>query len=180
MPQLEVATLGGGCFWCVEAIYARLQGVVSVESGYMGGCIPSPTYQQVCTDTTGHAEVVQIQFDPAVISFRQILEVFFSVHDPTTLNRQGEDVGSQYRSVIFYHSAGQERTAREVIRELTERRTFRWPIVTEVVPASQFYRAEDYHQLYFRNNPDQPYCAMVVAPKVQKFCEKFASRLKRE
>jgi peptide-methionine (S)-S-oxide reductase len=180
MSQLEVATLGGGCFWCVEAVYASLQGVASVESGYMGGCVPSPTYQQVCTDTTGHAEVAQIQFDPAVTSFRQILEVFFSVHDPTTLNRQGEDVGSQYRSVIFYHSSEQERIARELIGELTERRAFRWPIVTGVVPASQFYKAEGYHQRYFRRNPDQPYCAMVIAPKVQKFCEKFSGKLKRE
>jgi peptide-methionine (S)-S-oxide reductase len=145
----------------------------------MGGCVPSPTYQQVCTDTTGHAEVAQIQFDPAVTSFRQILDVFFSVHDPTTLNRQGEDVGSQYRSVIFFHSSEQERIARELIGELTERRAFRWPIVTEVVPASQFFKAEEYHQRYFRRNPDQPYCAMVVAPKVQKFCEKFSGKLKR-
>jgi peptide-methionine (S)-S-oxide reductase len=153
---------------------------MSAESGFMGGCVPSPTYKQVCTDTTGYAEVVQIRFDPAVISYRQLLEVFFSIHDPTTLNRQGEDVGTQYRSVIFTHSPEQERITREMIRELTQRRAFRWPIVTEVVPASEFYRAEEYHQQYFRQNPDQPYCAMVVAPKVRKFCEKFSDKLKRE
>ncbi len=180
MLQPEVATLGGGCFWCLEAVYSSLQGVVSVESGFTGGCVLSPTYQQVCTDTTGHAEVVQIRFDSAVTSYRQLLEVFFSIHDPTALNRQGEDVGTQYRSVVFTHSPEQERIAREMIRELTERRVFRWPIVTEVVPASEFYRAEEYHQQYFRRNPDQPYCAMVVAPKMQKFCGKFSDRLKRE
>ena len=180
MSEPEVATLGGGCFWCLEAVYSSLQGVMSAESGFMGGCVPSPTYKQVCTDTTGHAEVVHIRFDPAVMSYRQLLEVFFSIHDPTTLNRQGEDVGTQYRSVIFTHSPEQERITREMIRELTERRAFRWPIVTEVVPASEFYRAEEYHQQYFRQNPDQPYCAMVVAPKLQKFCEKFSDKLKRE
>ncbi len=178
MPQLEVATLGGGCFWCLEAVYASLEGVVSVESGFMGGCVPTPTYKQVCTDTTGHAEVIQVRFDPAATSYRQLLEVFFSIHDPTTLNRQGEDVGTQYRSVIFAHSPEQERIAREMIAELTERRAFRWPIVTEVAPASEFYPAEEYHQQYFRRNQDQPYCAMVVAPKVRKFSEKFADKLK--
>ncbi len=180
MSQLEIATLGGGCFWCVETVYARLQGVASAESGFMGGCLPTPTYQQVCTDTTGHAEVVQIRFDPAVISYRQILEVFFSIHDPTSLNRQGEDVGSQYRSVIFFHSPEQERTARELIDEMNRSGAFPWPILTEVVPACQFYKAEEYHQRYFVNNPDQPYCAMVVAPKVEKFSQEFAGKLKRE
>jgi peptide-methionine (S)-S-oxide reductase len=177
---MEVATLGGGCFWCLEAVFASLEGVLSVESGYMGGCTSSPTYQQVCTDITGHAEVVQLQFEPRVTSYRQILDVFFSVHDPTSLCRQGEDVGSQYRSAIFYHSPEQERVARDMIRELTERKTFRWPILTDVTPAAQFYRAEQYHQKYFRQNPDMPYCATVVAPKVEKFCEKFAGKLKRE
>ena len=180
MAVREIATLGGGCFWCLEAVYTSLEGILAVESGYMGGCTPSPTYQQVCTDTTGHAEVVQIQFDPEITPYRQILEVFFAIHDPTTLNRQGEDVGTQYRSVIFFHSPEQERAARETIRDLTERRVFRWPIVTELVPAAQFYRAEEYHERYFRRNPDQPYCAMVVAPKVKKFSEKFARKLKRE
>ena len=179
MAAREVATLGGGCFWCLEPVYARLRGVESVESGYVGGCVPSPTYQQVCTDTTGHAEAVQIRFDPAVISYRDLLEVFFSIHDPTTLNRQGEDVGAQYRSAIFFHTPEQERMARQVISELTERRAFRWPIVTEVVPASQFFRAEEYHQRYFQSNSDQPYCSMVVAPKYKKFCDKFAGKLKR-
>ncbi len=180
MPQAEVATLGGGCFWCLEAVYTSIEGVQSVQSGFMGGCVPSPTYKQVCTDTTGHAEVVQIRFDPAVISYRQLLEVFFSVHDPTTLNRQGEDVGTQYRSVIFAHSPEQERLAREVIAEWTKSQAFRWPIVTEVLPASAFYPAEEYHQQYFRRNPDQPYCAMVVAPKVRKFSEKFSDKLKQQ
>lgn len=176
---MEVATLGGGCFWCLEAIFASLEGVESVESGYAGGCVPSPTYQQVCTDTTGHAEAIRIQFDPAIISYRDLLEVFFSIHDPTTLNRQGEDVGTQYRSVIFFHTPEQERVAREKIRELTESRIFRWPIVTEVVPGAQFYRAEEYHQRYFQHNPEQPYCCTVVAPKYKKFREKFAAKLKR-
>ena len=178
MAQKEVATLGGGCFWCLEAVYLGLRGVVSVKSGFMGGCVPSPTYKQVCTDTTGHAEVVQIHFDPAEVSFRQLLEVFFSIHDPTTLNRQGEDVGTQYRSVIFTHTPEQAQTAREMLRDLTERRAFRWPIVTQILPASEFYPAEEYHQQYFRRNPDQPYCAMVVAPKVRKFSEKFSDKLK--
>jgi peptide-methionine (S)-S-oxide reductase len=180
MAGREIATLGGGCFWCLEAVYTSMEGVLAVDSGYMGGCTPSPNYQQVCTDTTGHAEVVQIQFDPGITPYRQILEVFFSIHDPTSLNRQGGDVGTQYRSVIFYQSAEQERTARDMIRELTARGAFRWPILTEVLPVAQFYRAEEYHEKYFRRNPGQPYCAMVVAPKVQKFTEKFPGKLKRE
>jgi peptide-methionine (S)-S-oxide reductase len=180
MDGRDVATFAGGCFWCLEAVYARLQGVLSVESGYMGGNAPSPTYEQVCTDTTGHAEVVRIEFDPAVISYRDLLEVFFAIHDPTTLNRQGNDVGSQYRSAIFFHTPGQEQTAREIIGELTGHGAFRWPILTEVLPAVEFYNAEDYHQKYFSRNAGEPYCAMVVAPKYQEFCRKFAAKLKPE
>ncbi|MCC7174314.1 MAG: peptide-methionine (S)-S-oxide reductase MsrA [Bryobacterales bacterium] len=178
MAALEVATFGGGCFWCIEAVFSRLQGVESAEPGYAGGTAPAPTYEQVCTDTTGHAEAVQVRFDPERISYQDLLEVFFSVHDPTTLNRQGPDVGAQYRSVIFCHTAEQEHAARQMIRELDRSGAYRWPIVTEVVPASRFYRAEEYHQGYFRRNPEQPYCSAVIAPKYRKFCEKFAARLK--
>jgi len=178
VAALEVATFGGGCFWCAEAVYARLRGVDSVEPGYTGGSTPSPTYEQVCTDTTGHAEVVRIRFDPGAISYRDLLEVFFAIHDPTSLNRQGGDVGSQYRSVIFFHTPTQERAAREMIRELTENRAFRWQIVTEVVPAGVFCPAEEYHQQYFLRNADRPYCATVVLPKYKKFCETFAGKLK--
>ena len=180
MAGREVATLGGGCFWCLEAVYGRLRGVFSVESGYMGGTVPSPTYEQVCTDTTGHAEVVQLTFDPAVTSYSQIIEVFFATHDPTTLNRQGGDVGSQYRSVIFFHSPEQERIAREAIRQLAACKAFRWPILTQVAPATEFYRAEQYHQGYFAQNSDQPYCTMVVRPKLEKFSKEFAGKLKPE
>jgi len=180
MAALETATLGGGCFWCLEAVFQAVRGVVSVEPGYMGGWTPSPSYEQVCTDTTGHAEVVQIRFDPGLVSYRDLLDIFFSIHDPTTLNRQGPDVGSQYRSVIFYHSAQQEQAAREIIRQLTEARAFRWPILTSVEPAAEFYPAEPYHRDYFRRNPGQPYCETVVAPKLSKFREKFSARLKTE
>lgn len=179
MAEPQVATLAGGCFWCVEAVFRDLEGVLSVESGYTGGHVANPTYEQVCTGETGHAEAVRILFDPDVISYRELLEVFFSIHDPTTLNRQGEDVGTQYRSAIFYHSPEQESTARAVIFELFDRRVYDDPIVTEVVPAGPFYRAEDYHQRYFERNPNQPYCAAVVSPKVRKFRAKFAHRLKR-
>ncbi len=175
----EVATLGGGCFWCVEAVFEQLEGVEKVESGYAGGTTANPTYKQVCTGTTGHAEVVQVTFDPAVISYRDVLEVFFAVHDPTTLNRQGADVGTQYRSAVFYHSPEQKRVAENVIAELAREGVFGKPIVTEVVPAGTFYKAEDYHQGYFRANPSQPYCAAVVGPKVAKFRQKFAARLKK-
>lgn len=178
MAALEEATFGGGCFWCVEAVFARLRGVESAESGYAGGSTPSPTYEQVCTDTTGHAEAVRIRFDPDIIPYRGLLEVFFSIHDPTMVNRQGADVGTQYRSVIFHHTVEQERTAREMIRELSGRGAFRWPIVTQVVPAGVFCRAEEYHQGYFQRNAGQPYCSTVVAPKYQKFCAAFAERLK--
>jgi len=177
-PTTDIATLGGGCFWCLEAVYDQLQGVTDVVSGYSGGRVPNPTYEQVCGGKTGHAEVVQIRFDLRKISFREILEVFFSIHDPTTLNRQGNDVGPQYRSVIFYHSPEQEHTARQVIAELNAAQVWPRPIVTEVAPFSAFYPAEDYHQEYFVNNGGQPYCQFVVAPKVAKFRKQFAARLK--
>lgn len=176
---LEVATLGGGCFWCTEAVFDDLKGVESVESGYSGGTTANPTYAQVCSGTTGHAEVIQITFDPRVVSFKQILEVFFTVHDPTTLNRQGADVGTQYRSVIFYHDEEQRRVAQEVIKELDAARVWNAPIVTELAPFEKFYLAEDYHQEYFRLNGAQPYCRMVVAPKVAKFREHYREQLKR-
>lgn len=178
MAQQEIATLGGGCFWCVEAVYREAAGILSVDSGYMGGRKANPTYQEVCSGTSGHVEVVQVTYDPAQISYRDILEIFFATHDPTTLNRQGNDSGTQYRSVIFYHSPEQEQIAREVIAELTAQKAFGDPIVTAVEPAKEFYRAEDYHQQYFENHPYQPYCAFVVAPKVQKFRKKFAARTK--
>jgi len=177
MATSETATLGGGCFWCLEAVYDEMQGVLSVESGYMGGHVPNPDYHTVCTGRSGHVEVVQVTFDPAVTAYRDILEVFFATHDPTSFDRQGNDSGPQYRSVIFYHDDSQRATAQEIIRELSGE----WsrPIVTELRPAAVFYVAEDYHQEYFRNNPQQPYCAFVVSPKVKKFREKFASRLRR-
>ncbi len=178
MPQREITTLAGGCFWCLEAVYDGMEGVLSVESGYMGGTQPNPTYKDVCTGCTGHAEVVQLTFDPDVTTFREILEVFFAIHDPTTLNRQGNDTGTQYRSAIFYHSDAQRDTAEQTIRELTASKAFHDPIVTEVAPASKFHIAEDYHQEYFENNPQQPYCSYVVAPKVQKFRHKFKAKLK--
>ena len=177
MAQSETATLGGGCFWCLEAVYLEMKGVLRVESGYMGGRIENPTYEQVCGGRTGHVEVVQVTFDPAVTTYRDVLEVFFGIHDPTTRDRQGNDVGPQYRSVIFYHSEAQRAAAEELIRELTAEEVFPAPIVTAVEPAAVFYKAEDYHQDYFRNHPNQPYCAFVVAPKVKKFREKFAKRL---
>lgn len=178
LPGREVATLGGGCFWCTEAVFDDLKGVESVESGYSGGAIENPTYAQVCSGTTGHAEVIQVTFDPQAVSFKQILEIFFTVHDPTTLNRQGADVGTQYRSVIFYHDEEQRRVAAEVIRELDAQRVWNAPIVTELAPFDRFYVAEDYHQEYFRLNGSQPYCRMVVAPKVTKFREHYREQLK--
>ena len=174
----QTAVLGGGCFWCVEAAFNQLQGVQSVVSGYMGGRVPNPSYEQVCSGKTGHVEVAEITFDPAVISYEDILEVFFTVHDPTTLNRQGNDVGEQYRSVIFYRDEEQHMTAKKVLAELTKEHVFADPIVTTVEPASTFYPAEQYHQNYLANNPYQPYCIAVVSPKVKKIREKFASRLK--
>ena len=176
----EVATLAGGCFWCLEAVYDELKGVVSVESGYSGGQLPNPTYKQVCSGNTGHAEVVQVTFDPQVISFKDILEVFFVIHDPTTLNRQGNDAGTQYRSAIFYRSAEQKATAEATIRDLNGQHVWDQPIVTQVAPFEQFYVAEDYHQEYYANNPYQPYCMMVVAPKVSKFRKHFLDKLKKQ
>jgi peptide-methionine (S)-S-oxide reductase len=174
----EVATLGGGCFWCLEAVYDQLRGVISVESGYSNGHVVNPTYRAVCSGNTGHAEVVRITFDPSVVSFRELLEVFFTIHDPTTLNRQGADVGTQYRSGIFYHSPEQERVAREVINELTQAKLWPNPIVTEVTPVTNYSVAEDYHQEYFVHNGGQPYCQIVVAPKVAKFRKKYFEKLK--
>jgi peptide-methionine (S)-S-oxide reductase len=175
----EVATLGGGCFWCLEAVFDGLNGVLSVESGYMGGAAPNPTYEAVCSGGTGHAEVVQVAFDPGVVSFREILEVFFVIHDPTTLNRQGNDMGTQYRSAIFYHTAEQQTVAAQVIAELGKAGLWQDPVVTEVVPAAVFYVAEDYHQEYFARNSYQPYCQFVVAPKVAKFRKRFLDKLKK-
>lgn len=174
----QTAILAGGCFWCLEAVFDDLKGVQSVESGYSGGHVPNPTYKQVCTGSTGHAEVVRVTFDPQVISYRDLLRVFFAIHDPTTLNRQGNDVGTQYRSAIFYLDEEQKRAAEEVIAELTAAQLWRNPIVTEVTPFDAFYMAEDYHQEYFANNPFQPYCMAVVAPKVAKFRKQFVDRLK--
>lgn len=175
----SVATLGGGCFWCLEAVFDNLQGVASVESGYSNGKTVNPTYKQICKGDTGHAEVVRVSFDPGRISFREILEVFFTIHDPTTLNRQGDDAGTQYRSGIFYHSPAQQAAAEKFIAELTAEKAFPDPIVTEVAPAQTFYVAENYHQRYFVKNGSQPYCLFVVAPKVAKFRERFASRMKK-
>jgi len=174
----ETATLAGGCFWCLESAFNRLQGVESAVSGYMGGQNDHPTYEQVCGGNTGHAEVVQVRFDPEIVTFRDLLEVFFALHDPTTLNRQGNDTGTQYRSAIFFHDGAQEEQARSMIEELTADAVFPRPIVTEVTPATPFWPAEDYHQGYADRNPAQPYCMFVVAPKLTKFRSKFAQRLK--
>ena len=175
----EIATLGGGCFWCLEAVFDDLKGVLSVESGYMGGQRPNPTYEQVCSGVSGHAEVVQVTFDPAVVSFKEILEVFFVIHDPTTLNRQGNDAGTQYRSAIFYHALEQKAAAEQVIANLGGAGLWRDPIVTEVTQTTVFYIAEDYHQEYFARNPGAGYCQFVVAPKVAKFRKQFLSKLKK-
>jgi peptide-methionine (S)-S-oxide reductase len=175
-----VATLAGGCFWCLDAVYNQLQGVLKVESGYAGGHIPSPTYQQVCMGSTGHAEVVQVTFDPEIITFRDLLEIFFTIHDPTTLNRQGADVGTQYRSAIFYHTPEQKETAEQIVAEMTAERIWDAPIVTEIAPLKEFYGAEGYHQEYYQNNPSQQYCQVVIAPKVAKFRQKYLDKLKRE
>ena len=173
-----MATLAGGCFWCLEAVYEDLRGVRSVVSGYTGGHVPDPTYREVCDETTGHAEAVQITFDPREVSYRELLEVFFTIHDPTTRNRQGNDVGTQYRSAVFTHTPEQERTAREVVGELESAGIWGAPVVTEITPFEVFYPAEEYHQQYFRKNPNQPYCRVVVAPKVAKFRGKFLEKLK--
>ena len=174
----EQATLAGGCFWCLEAVYKELRGVGRVVSGYAGGHVENPTYRAVCEGTTGHAEVVQLTYDPREVSYRELLQVFFTIHDPTTLNRQGGDVGTQYRSAVFYHSPAQRETAEQVIAELTAAGVWDAPIVTEVVPLETFYPAEDYHQDYFARNPGQGYCRMVVAPKVAKFRKHFMDRLR--
>jgi peptide-methionine (S)-S-oxide reductase len=174
----EVATLAGGCFWCLEAVYDEVQGVESVVSGYAGGHVPNPTYKAVCDETTGHAEVVQITFDPAIISYSDLLNIFFTIHDPTTRNRQGNDVGTQYRSAIYTHSTGQVETVKQVMQDIKAANIWSNPLVTEVEPLDVFYPAEDYHQKYFKNNPYQGYCMMVVAPKVTKFRQKFAEKMK--
>lgn len=176
----EIATLGGGCFWCLEAVYEQLKGVSEVESGYAGGHVENPTYREVCNKTTGHAEVVRLVFDTEVIRFAEILDVFFTIHDPTTLNRQGNDVGPQYRSEIFYHSDEQKATADTKIKEFNDSGIWSNPIVTAVTAINNYYVAEDYHQEYFENNPDAGYCRVVVAPKVAKFRKKFIDRLKKE
>ncbi len=175
----DVATLAGGCFWCLEAVFDDLEGVEDVVSGYAGGSVPNPTYKHVCTGETGHAEVVQVTFNADVISYRDLLRVFFTIHDPTTLNRQGADMGTQYRSAIFTHNETQEKVAEEVIAELNDAGIWDDPIVTEVVPLEAFYPAEDYHQEYFRRNPNQGYCRVVIAPKVAKFRKQYLDRLKK-
>jgi len=176
--RVETATLAGGCFWCLDGAYRDLRGVISVESGYAGGQLVDPDYKSVCCGTTAHAEVVQVTFDPQEISFQEILEVFFTIHDPTTLNRQGADVGTQYRSAIFYHNEDQQAAAEQVIAEIEAAKIWPNPIVTEITPLDVFYPAEDYHQEYFQRNPYQGYCQVVIAPKVAKFREKYAHRLK--
>lgn len=179
IPSPQTATLGGGCFWCLEAVYNELQGVEKVVSGYAGGKIPNPSYKLVCTGLTGHAEVVQVTFDPNVVSFQDLLRVFFTIHDPTTLNRQGADVGTQYRSVIFYHDDGQKQDAEAVMAEIAKENIWRDRIVTELTPAGKFYPAEDYHQEYYANNASQPYCQVVIAPKLNKFRKLYFERLKK-
>jgi peptide-methionine (S)-S-oxide reductase len=178
MANEQTAVFGGGCFWCIEAVFQRLTGVLHVESGYMGGHVDKPTYRQVCAGNTGHVEVVRVTFDPAQIAFRDLLDVFFAMHDPTTENRQGNDVGEQYRSVIFYNDEEQRRIAEETIVELTAAKAFPEPIVTAVEPATTFYPAEDYHQNYYNENSRQPYCAFVISPKIAKLEKKFAERLR--
>jgi peptide-methionine (S)-S-oxide reductase len=180
MPGPEIATLGSGCFWCSEAVFSELQGVVEVTPGYSGGRKPNPTYEEVCTDRTGHAEVIQVKFQPDVISYRELLEVFFSTHDPTTLNRQGADVGTQYRSVIFFHDKAQESTAREIVEELTSEKAFQRPIVTQILPLDAFYPAEEYHKNYYGRNPSAGYCQAVISPKLSKFRSHFRARLKNQ
>ncbi len=177
--SLEVATLAGGCFWCIEAIFLEVDGVEHVISGYTGGTNVNPTYQEVCTSNTGHAEAVQVTFDPGRVSYREILEIFFSVHDPTTLNQQGADIGTQYRSAIFYHNEQQRAIAKELVEELNRAHLWKKPIVTQIVPLNEFYPAEDYHREYFLRYPEQAYCRMVISPKVNKFRKHWAKRLKQ-
>jgi peptide-methionine (S)-S-oxide reductase len=178
--NLQTATLAGGCFWCLEAVYDEIRGVHSVESGYAGGHVDNPTYRAICNGDTGHAEVVQVHFDPSVVSYRDLLNVFFAIHDPTTLNRQGADVGTQYRSAIFYHDEEQKKIAEELIKDLNAQQIWDKPIVTQVEKLDKFYMAEDYHQEYFARNPYQPYCMAVVAPKVSKFRKHFLELLKKQ
>jgi len=178
--QIETTTLAGGCFWCLEAVFDEAKGVISVESGYANGHVPNPSYRDVCTGNTGHAEVIQIKFDPTIISFRDLLSVFFAIHDPTTLNRQGGDKGTQYRSGIYYHTPEQKETAEALIKELDTQKIWSNPIVTEVEPLKDFYIAEDYHQEYFARNQNQPYCQAVVAPKVAKFRKHYLELLKKQ
>jgi peptide-methionine (S)-S-oxide reductase len=180
MSTKQVATLAGGCFWCLEAVFDELSGVVSVESGYTGGHMVNPTYRQVCSEITGHAEAVQVTFDPSIITYKDLLSVFFTIHDPTQLNRQGNDVGTSYRSAIFYHNDQQKVIVEEVIQQISALKIWTGPIVTQVVPFDRFYMAEDYHQEYFANNSSQPYCQVVVAPKVAKFRKNFYDRLKKK
>ncbi len=176
----DTATFGAGCFWCVEAIFQQVNGVISVESGYMGGAVKNPTYREVCTGKTGHAEVCRIIFNPSIVSYDDLLEIFWQTHDPTTLNRQGADVGSQYRSVIFYHSEFQKQRAEYFKTKLNEEKAFHAPVITEISPASVFYKAEDYHQNYYNLNPNQGYCTFVIAPKLEKFKKAFAHKLKKQ
>ncbi len=177
--ERDTITLGAGCFWCVEAVFQRVNGVISVASGYSGGTVENPTYNQICTGTTGHAEVLQISYNPRIISFSELLEIFFSTHDPTTLNRQGADAGTQYRSAIFYHNESQKQIAKSVIAELEKVKAFDKPIVTEVTQFTKFYKAEDYHQNYYNENSNQPYCRMVIRPKLDKLEKAFKDRLKK-
>jgi len=177
MTTYETATLGGGCFWCIDTIFRELQGVEKVESGYAGGRMPNPTYRDVCSGMTGHAEVVQVTFDPSLLSFRDLLGVFFTIHDPTTSDRQGADIGTQYRSIILYHSDEQRETAKQVIEELNREKVWDDPIVTQLVPFTTFYSAEKYHQDYYSQNQNQPYCQIVIAPKVAKFRKAYLDRL---
>ncbi len=177
--KTEVATFGEGCFWCTEAVFQRVKGVIKVESGYSGGSVPNPTYEAVCTSKTGHAEVSQITFDPSVVSYSELLHVFFKTHDPTTLNRQGNDVGTQYRSAIFYHNDEQKKLAEQIKHELTAAKIWDNPIVTEVSPFKKFYKAEDYHQNYYNNNSSEPYCSFVITPKLEKFEKIFKDKLKK-
>ena len=176
--KLEIATFGAGCFWCTEAVFERLEGVEKVISGYSGGHVKNPSYKEVCNGTTGHAEVTQVYFDPEIISFSELLDVFWHTHDPTTLNRQGNDSGTQYRSVIFYHDNNQKLIAEESKLKMEKSGTYKDPIVTEISPLINFYEAEDYHQDYFNNNPDQPYCSVVISPKIKKFTAKYQEKLK--
>lgn len=178
--RLETATLAGGCFWCLDGAYRNLRGVIAVESGYAGGHVPNPTYEQVCTGTTGHAEVVRVTFDPDAITYRDLLEIFFSLHDPTTLNRQGGDVGTQYRSAVFTHDQVQRETAEAIVAELEREKVFDDPIVTEIAAVGDYYPGESYHQDYYRQNPNQGYCQVVVAPKLAKFRARYAARLKEQ